>query len=78
VETHSRTVAKTLSWRVLATIITSCLVWVLTGKLELGFSIGLLDCLTKIVIYYLHERMWSKVRFGYATPVAVSYRQEGC
>ncbi len=66
-ETHLRTVAKTLSWRFLATIVTSVLVWMLTGKLELGLSVGILDCLSKIIIYYVHERLWVHVSFGYCS-----------
>ena len=64
-ETHKRTMAKTISWRVCGTLITSGVVWIVTGKGELGISVATLDCLIKLIIYYAHERAWNTVTFGY-------------
>lgn len=64
-ETQSRTIAKTISWRVFATLITSTIVWLVTGKAELGLSIAVFDCAIKLVTYYIHERVWNHVGFGY-------------
>lgn len=68
-ETRVRTMAKTISWRVLATIITACVVGFMTGKVELGLSAGMLDCAIKILVYYMHERTWARLRFGYINNV---------
>jgi uncharacterized membrane protein len=64
-ESQTRTLAKTISWRIFATLITAIVVWKVTGKPELGFSIATLDCLIKLVSYYVHERVWNAVGFGY-------------
>lgn len=64
-ESQSRTLAKTVSWRIFATLITSTIVWQITGKAELGLSIATLDCLVKLITYYLHERTWNLIGFGY-------------
>jgi len=64
-ESQTRTLAKTVSWRIFASLITSVVVWQVTGKPELGLSIATLDCLIKLVTYYIHERVWNAVGFGY-------------
>jgi uncharacterized membrane protein len=69
-ETRIRTVAKTISWRIVATAITSAVVWQVTGKPELGLSIASLDCLIKLFGYYLHERAWNIVKFGFLPALA--------
>lgn len=63
-ETQRRTLAKTISWRIFATLITSLVVWQVTGKPEMGLSVATLDCLIKLVTYYIHERIWNAVPFG--------------
>ena len=64
-ESHSRTIAKTLSWRVIATLITATLAWLITGELEVGIEIGLADTLVKLFAYYGHERAWARTNVGY-------------
>jgi len=64
-ESHKRTIAKTASWRVLGTLITSGVVSLVTGKAELGLSIAAVDCLVKLITYYAHERVWNSIGFGY-------------
>ena len=66
-ESKGRTISKALSWRVVAVIITAGVVWALTGKFELGATVGVFDSVIKIVAYYLHERAWNKVALGRAT-----------
>ncbi len=63
-ETHRRSIAKALSWRFLATIITTTLVYLLTGKGEFAATVGLADTLIKFFIYIAHERAWNKVAYG--------------
>lgn len=64
-ETHARTLAKTVSWRLIAAVITGLLGGAVTGSAEVGVVLGLSDTLVKLVLYYLHERAWSRVRVGY-------------
>ncbi len=59
---------KALTWRVLALVVTTTVVWAVTGRLELAISIGVLDTTIKLAVYYAHERCWLKVRFGKLTP----------
>jgi len=67
-ETHRRSIAKALSWRVLATLITTTLVYLLTGKGEFAATVGLADTLVKFVIYFAHERLWNRISFGREKP----------
>lgn len=59
-----RSIAKALSWRVLATIITSALVFALTGKGEFAATVGLADTAIKLFIYFGHERLWNRIPYG--------------
>ncbi|MCT4561501.1 MAG: DUF2061 domain-containing protein [Crocinitomicaceae bacterium] len=52
---------KTLSWRVIGTLDTMCISYVLTGKLDMALSIGGIEVISKMLLYYLHERTWLKI-----------------
>jgi adenylylsulfate kinase len=62
---HSRTLIKTLTWRVLATTTTVVIVFLFTGKLVLSLSIGGVELFAKLAIYYVHERIWDKIKWGH-------------
>ena len=64
IDTHRRSIVKALSWRVLAAIITTSIVWGVTGKLAFAATIGALDTLLKLAVYYAHERAWNRSDFG--------------
>jgi adenylylsulfate kinase len=63
-ETHARSVAKAVSWRVLGTAATSILVFVFTRRLVLSLAVGGLEFVSKIGLFWLHERAWDRLRFG--------------
>jgi len=63
-DTHKRTFFKTISWRVVATFTTAWVTFLLTGRLDFAISVGLADSILKFFIYYFHERLWSRTRFG--------------
>lgn len=63
-ENRKRSILKAISWRVTGTIDTIAISWFITGQPKLAISIGVLEVLTKIGWYYLHERMWNKIKFG--------------
>lgn len=63
-DTHARSVAKAVSWRVLGTIATSLLVFIFTRKLVLSLAVGALEFVSKIGLFWLHERAWERFRFG--------------
>ena len=63
-DTHTRSFVKGVSWRVVGTIDTIVLSFLVTGNVGHAFKIGLTEVLTKIILYYLHERAWNAVAFG--------------
>ena len=63
-DTHKRTIAKTITFRIIATITTMVLVLIFTGNLTLAGAIGALDLVSKLMIYYVHERVWNKFSWG--------------
>ncbi|MGB7971508.1 MAG: DUF2061 domain-containing protein [Candidatus Deferrimicrobiaceae bacterium] len=67
-DTQRRSILKTISWRVVATLITGGVAFVVTGRVDMAITVGLGDSLVKFFTYYLHERMWSKIRFGQVRP----------
>ena len=57
-DSHSRSFVKGVSWRALGTIDTITLSYIVTGSISNSIKIGITEILTKIVLYYLHERVW--------------------
>jgi len=57
---YKRHILKTVSWRVLGTLDTILLSWFITGSWKLGLSIGGVEVITKMILYFLHERAWYK------------------
>lgn len=57
----SKTIAKTLSWRIVATVTTMIIAWIIVGDWRVGLAIGTVEFFVKMVIYYIHERVWSKI-----------------
>ena len=63
-ESHTRSLAKALSWRVFALAITTLVSFILSDSVAIAISIGVADSLIKIGAYYVHERAWMGIRFG--------------
>jgi len=59
-----RSVVKSLSWRTVGTLDTILISWIVTGELTLAFSIGSIELVTKMVLYFFHERVWNKIKWG--------------
>ena len=59
-----RHLLKTITWRVVGTIDTMILGWLVSGDLTVGLTIGSFEVVTKMVLYFLHERAWYKIDFG--------------
>ena len=59
-----RHIAKTISWRIVGTMDTMLLAWIITGNPITGLKIGLAEVITKMILYYLHERTWYRVDYG--------------
>jgi uncharacterized membrane protein len=60
-DSHPRSIAKAVSWRLLGSIDTFVLSLIFTGSLRLAGSIAVAEMFTKMVLYYLHERAWSAI-----------------
>jgi uncharacterized membrane protein len=60
----SRSLVKSISWRVLATLTTVVLVYIFTGGIKLALSVGFFEVILKMLIYYGHERVWDNVTWG--------------
>ena len=63
-ETKSRSIVKTISWRVLATLTTIVLVYIFIGDTTIALSVGGIEVILKMIIYFFHERAWDKIKFG--------------
>ena len=61
-DTHRRSLLKAVSWRVLGTLDTFLLSWLITGRVDMAAAIGGTEVITKMILYYLHERAWTKVK----------------
>ena len=59
-----RSFLKALSWRIVATLTTTFLVFIFTGDLVISSGVGVSEFLLKIFIYYVHERVWNLFHFG--------------
>jgi len=59
--TVKRHIAKTITWRIVGTIDTIILGWIITGNLKVGMTIGGVEVITKMILYFLHERAWYKL-----------------
>ncbi len=63
-ERHGRSFAKAVSWRALGSIDTFLLSWLFTSSAKAAGAIASTEVLTKIFLYYFHERIWSSIRWG--------------
>ncbi len=63
-ETRLRSGVKTISWRTVATLTTAILVFIFTKKIAIAVTIGSLEVVAKIFLYFFHERAWDKISFG--------------
>ena len=67
-DTHSRSFAKAISWRITGTIDTMVISLIVTGSIKLAATIGFTEVVTKSLLYYFHERAWLKIPYGRRFP----------
>lgn len=63
-ETQKRSITKALTYRVWQSLNTFLISLVVTGKLDMAAAIVSIEVVVKIVIYFFHERIWSKIKWG--------------
>lgn len=61
---YKRHILKTITWRVVGTIDTILLGWLVSGDPTIGLSVGGAELVTKMLLYYFHERVWYRIDFG--------------
>ena len=61
---HGRSFVKAITWRTTGTIDTFILSYLITGKAKLALAISGMEIFTKIFLYYVHERVWNKIKWG--------------
>jgi uncharacterized membrane protein len=59
-ESRKRSLYKTITWRIVATVSTFAIALGFTGRIAISFGIGLADGIIKTALYYWHERIWAK------------------
>lgn len=67
-DSSTRSLAKAVSYRVLGSAATALIVYVFSGNMPLSAGVGGLDMVLKIVLYFLHERLWNHIPFGRPKP----------
>lgn len=63
-EKRYRSIIKTISWRATGTIDTFLVSYLVTGKVGIAASISIVEVFTKLLLYYLHERTWNRIKIG--------------
>lgn len=58
----SRSIAKSLTWRITATITTIAIAYLIIGDLSIAMAIGGIEFFAKMFIYFLHERLWASIK----------------
>ena len=61
---NKRQILKTFSWRGVGTLDTIVLGWVITGNPLTGLKIGGAEVITKMLLYYGHEKLWYRINYG--------------
>ena len=60
-DSHKTAVIKAISWRVIGSLDTMLISYLLTGDLKIAFGIGSIEIVSKMILYYLHERAWTRI-----------------
>lgn len=63
-ETAIRSIVKAFSWRIVGTVDTVLISWLVIGDVSLAFAIGSVELITKMLLYFFHERIWNIIKWG--------------
>lgn len=63
-ETRKRSIVKSIVWRFVCIVVSIVISYFLTAKWDVAVAIGSSYNITTMVLYYFHERLWNKVRWG--------------
>ncbi len=59
-----RSIVKSISWRAVGTIDTIIISYLVTGTISMALSIGAVELVTKMLLYFFHERLWNSIKWG--------------
>jgi uncharacterized membrane protein len=59
-----RSLLKTITWRIIGTLDTIFISYLITGSFKMGVVIGGIEVFTKMILYFIHERIWQRINFG--------------
>lgn len=59
-----RSIIKSVSWRIVGTLDTIMISWFITGKVSMALTIGSIELITKMALYFFHERIWNLIKWG--------------
>jgi len=63
-DTSARSLAKAISWRVTGTLDTFLISWLITGHVLLATGIAFTEVITKVFLFWGHERVWNRIEWG--------------
>ncbi|MCD4654796.1 DUF2061 domain-containing protein [bacterium] len=73
-ESHLRSFLKGLCWRVIASLTTVTIAYLIIGKIDVALEIGAIEVVAKIILYYAHERVWQLLPRGAVRRIRQHYR----
>ena len=63
-ETHKRSIVKSCLYRLFGTLVTKIIALIFTGSLPASLSIGIIELISKILLYYVYDRIWQNIKWG--------------
>lgn len=63
-ETHKRSLVKTITWRIIGSTSASIIAYTITGSIEVSSAIGAIHLVINTILYWMHERFWNKLGWG--------------
>ena len=63
-EKVKRSLAKTISWRIIGTLDTLILSWIIIGEVKTAAAIASVEFVSKMILYFFHERAWNNIKWG--------------
>ena len=63
-ETRSRSIVKTVSWRLIGSSAVLLISFLMTGSFALAGSIATIQLISNTILYFVHERIWNKIQWG--------------
>jgi len=63
-DSNTRSLAKTISWRLTGSGATFLISYIVSGNITIACSIALIQTTLNTILYYIHERIWNKIKWG--------------